>query len=537
MLKYFMGVKKFSLGLRFSLTVGVILFLFCALFSTILYHYLKAQVIKDAEDKTMIIMTQVKALGGYVKDSLRPRMFDILKTIKSENEFIIEAMSTTHVNLQVMERFNKDLPEYVYKRVSDKPLNTENTADTFHLGMIGYFTENRNKQSWQGIVKIDEQESLVYTRSIISDHSCLRCHGSPGKVPKAIFVKYGKSGNFGWKENMVVGVESVSIPMNVAFAHVRKVAIDTFMFGISTLGLLFLVLYGTFRHIVTRPLNNLSGIFRGIARGTEPLGREIPSNRKDEIGDLTESFNILARHLLEAQEKLKKAAEIEKQMMETEKLAALGQLSAGVAHEINNPLGGIRLCFNNLMNTGMDVDTKRRHIEVINSGLDRIQNIVKHLLDVSKNSPLNIASSSIDRIIENVLALTEYIISKKGIKIVKNLSCDVPELMVDSNKLEQVFLNLIINAAQAMDGEGVLTIGSFYEAGMCNVSVTDTGKGIPYEIVGKIFDPFFTTKGVGEGTGLGLTMSKAIVEQHGGEIAVETSDKGTTFTVILPLTQ
>ncbi len=123
----------------------------------------------------------------------------------------------------------------------------------------------------------------------------------------------------------------------------------------------------------------------------------------------------------------------------------------------------------------------------------------------------------------------------KGIKIIKDLSSNAPELMVDANKLEQVFLNLIINAIQAMDGGGVLTVRTWAEGNFFNVSVSDTGKGIPPDILNKIFDPFFTTKEVGEGTGLGLTVSKSIIEQHKGEITVNTSGKGTTFIVKLPL--
>lgn len=528
-----MKIEKFSLGFRFSLTVGVILLLFCVLFSITLHQYLKAQVIKDAEDKTMIIMAQANALGGYVKDSLRPRMFDFLDKIKSEEEFIIEAMSTTYINYQVMKIFNTSLPEYRYKRVSGRPLNPENMADEFHLRMIHYFEINKDKHSWKGIIKINEQETLVSVRPVVSEQRCLRCHGDVERVPRAILTKY-KSGYFDWKKNTIVGVESVSIPL--AFAYIKKVATDTFMFGVSTLMLLFLIIYGTFRYLVTRPLNRLSDIFRDIANGTETLGKSIPSTRKDEIGDLTESFNILTRHLLDAQERLKKSAKIEKQMMETEKLASLWQLSAGVAHEINNPMGGMRLCFDNLIKTKMDEETKHQHIEVINSGFERVQNIVKQLLDFSKNSPLNISPTSINKVVENVLKLSGYTISQKGIKLIKELSEDVPILMADSNKLEQVFLNLIINAIQAMepDKEEMLTIRTWHEDGLCKVSVADTGKEIPRDIITKIFDPFFTTKGVGEGTGLGLTVSKAIIEQHKGEIKVETSDKGTIFTVILP---
>ncbi len=527
--------NRLSLSLRFSLTIGALLLVFCALFSTILYHYLKAQVIKDSEEKTMIIMTNIKAVGEYVKESLRPRMTEILASSQLKNEFIVEAMSTTHINTQVMQRFNRDLPEYVYRRVSDKPLNALNRADAFHQQMMSFFSQNRDRHSWHGKVEIGKQEFLVYVRPVISEMLCLQCHGGRGTAPKGILEKYGATADFGWQENAVVGVESIALPLTVALAHVKQVAIDTFMFGFSTLGALFLAFFETFRRLVTKPLMKLSEFFQGIAEGKERLGSAIPSLRNDEIGDLTESFNILAAHLLDAQEQLKKAAQIEKQLIETEKLASLGQLSAGVAHEINNPLGGIKLCFNNLINTGMDEATRKKHIDVINSGFDRIQNIVRQLLDFSKNTPLRLELSSVNKIIDNVLNLSEYTISKKGIAIRKNFADDLPDLMIDTNKLEQVFLNLFINAAQAMDEGGALIIRTRTDGRFCSVSVSDTGKGIPYELLNRIFDPFFSTKGVGEGTGLGLTVSKAIIEQHKGELTVASSEKGTTFTVKIPL--
>lgn len=161
-------------------------------------------------------------------------------------------------------------------------------------------------------------------------------------------------------------------------------------------------------------------------------------------------------------------------------------------------------------------------------------------LDFSKNTPLSISPTSINKVLENVLKLSEYTISKKDIRLVKEFSANMPDLMADSNKLEQVFLNLIINAVQAMsitdsDRFRVLTIRTWRDAGICYISVTDTGSGIPDNIITRIFDPFFTTKGIGEGTGLGLTVSKAIVEQHNGRIEVETSDAGTTFIVEIPI--
>ncbi len=532
-----MGGRRLSLNLKFSLVVGLILLFVCAIMSILSYYYLRDKVIKEAEDKTMIIMTHVRATGDYVRETLRPAIFDALRRLNAKDEFILEAMSTTHVSMQVMKRFNREIEDYVFRRVSDNPLNPNNRADAFHLEMLSYFRENPQQSLWKGVVTLDEKKYLYMLNPVIFDSPCLKCHGDPSMAPPQLLKIYGNTGGFWRKPGEVVGLNSVSIPLDKALKQIEKLAFDIFLFGFSSLFIMFIALYLSFRHIVTKPINDLSKTFRNIVEGKEPLGKAIHSVRKDEIGDLTESFNILSKHLLEAQKRLKKTAEIEKQMIETEKLTVIGQLSAGVAHEINNPLGGMKLCFNNLLNTDMDEETKREHIQVINAGFDRIQSIVKQLLDFSKNTPLSLSKSSINKILDNVLMLSEYTIANKGIKIVKDLRDDIPDIFVDQNKLEQVFLNLILNAAEAMDEEGVLTLKSWHDDNYCYVSVSDTGKGIPSYILPKIFDPFFTTKGVGKGTGLGLTVSKAIIEQHKGKIMVETSTGGSTFVVKLPISQ
>lgn len=252
----------------------------------------------------------------------------------------------------------------------------------------------------------------------------------------------------------------------------------------------------------------------------------------DEVGELVEVFNQMVGDL---RKNLAALDEAKQEKFRLDRLSAIGQIAAGVAHEINNPLGGISLCFNNLMKTKMDEETRRQHIEVINSGLERIQSTVKHLLDFAKNSSLNMTRLPVSSVVKSVLKLAEYTIAKQGCQLVEKPARSDPEVIADSGKLEQVFLNLIINAVQAMNGAGVLMVETARIGSECLVSISDTGPGIPRDILPRIFDPFFTTKGPREGTGLGLSVSKAIVEQHKGEITVATSRKGTTFTVRLPV--
>ncbi len=226
---------------------------------------------------------------------------------------------------------------------------------------------------------------------------------------------------------------------------------------------------------------------------------------------------------------------LEQQVLNAEKLASVGKLAAGVAHEINNPLGGILNCLYNLRKGGLSRDRQAEYLVSMEDGLGRVQKIVRQLLDFSQQHDPELAPTEVNSVIERVLALTNYVFAGTGVCLRRELGSDLPPLMADRHMIEQVLMNLILNAAQAIPEEGVVTVRSGKDGGWCTIEVEDTGCGIPAEVLPKIFDPFFTTKGQGEGTGLGLSVSLGIVERHGGEIAVRSQvGKGTVFTVRLP---
>jgi signal transduction histidine kinase len=255
--------------------------------------------------------------------------------------------------------------------------------------------------------------------------------------------------------------------------------------------------------------------------------------RRDELGSLQRSFLWMTRRLKDADKEHKKTIEV---LSRTEKMVSIGTLASGVAHEINNPLGGITVCFKNLMRPGMDEETKQEHVEVINESLDRIKKIVEQLLNFSKMAVTEKSPVDLNGLITRQLLLLKYYISAKNIEVVKDLSEKLSAIPLDENKMGQVVMNIMINAIQAMENGGVMTIRTMRDNGFCEIHIEDTGKGIPSDIVNNIFDPFFTTKGVGEGTGLGLSVSKGIVEQHGGIIAVESAvNIGTKFRIRLPI--
>jgi signal transduction histidine kinase len=286
--------------------------------------------------------------------------------------------------------------------------------------------------------------------------------------------------------------------------------------------------------VLSKPVIRLSKTMDGIKTHGD-LEQEFPAfkDRRDELGELQKSFLWMIQRLRDADREHKKTVEV---LSQTEKMVSIGRLASGVAHEINNPLSGITLCFKNLMEANVEDFTKERLVQAINDGLQKIKSIVEQLLDFSRMTVTEKAAVDINNLINRLLVLLNYPASKKNIKVVNDLQNDIPEIMIDENKMAQVFMNIMINALQAMDSGGTLTIRTRQNNGYCEVSIADTGSGISPDIMPYIFDPFFTTKNVGEGTGLGLSVSNGIVEQHGGIIEVDSKvDAGTTFKIKLPI--
>ncbi len=230
----------------------------------------------------------------------------------------------------------------------------------------------------------------------------------------------------------------------------------------------------------------------------------------------------------------------QQQLAQSEKMASLGQLAAGVAHEINNPLTGI-LFYASLLLERNDIDeTMSEDLNCILEDANRCKEIVKSLLVYSRSAGTCKNIVQLNDVVNQSLNLIRDQKKFRNIKIKKNLSSEMMLIHADSNKINQVVINLVINAADAMQGNGTITLTTYKEKMLKKIflEVRDTGKGIPHENLSKVFDPFFTTKEVGKSTGLGLSIVHGIIEEHGGKISIKkTGSRGTTFVVEFPMYQ
>lgn len=331
----------------------------------------------------------------------------------------------------------------------------------------------------------------------------------------------------------IIGILYVGV-LEEKYNDIRQGTILTFAAITIAGALVALIVSYFFAQRILVPIFMLVDASKAVAGGD--LDANVEINTNDELEDLVDSFNAMAQALKKRDEQLKDFAT--QRIMASERLALIGQLSANVAHELNNPLTGI-VTYSHLILEETDCDDPQRNsIEKIVGQATRCRDIIRGLLDFSRQRKPDKSLSNINTVMEDCLSFVENQALFLNIEITTDFQEDLPMMIIDASQIERVIMNMIINAAEAMDGSGELSLatrsGPYSEH--VELEFKDTGQGISPEDLEKIFDPFFTTKDVGHGTGLGLAISYGIVKAHRGSISVESEvSKGTTFIVRLPI--
>jgi two-component system NtrC family sensor kinase len=349
--------------------------------------------------------------------------------------------------------------------------------------------------------------------------------------------------------NRVVGILYVGLlkrPYSDSLWETLSIFIGIALLGIALVIVVAALLAGS----LTRPLRDMVRLTHRVTEGDENV--EIKVESKDEIGQLAEAFNTMTAKLAQVlgelrdwnrtleqkvEERSREIKAMQSQLIQSEKLASLGKLAAGVAHEINNPMTGILTNASLLLEDLPPEDPTREDLQTIVDETIRCRRIVKGLLDFSRQSQPEKKRISLNEIARNSLALLRNQASFRNIEFVEELDPYLPEISADPNQLQQVFINMLINASEAMHGKGRIHIvtrradrlGESVEA-----MISDSGPGIPPDMQSKLFDPFFTTKATG--TGLGLAVSYGIIERHNGTIDVKSEPgQGAVFIIRLPV--
>ena len=327
----------------------------------------------------------------------------------------------------------------------------------------------------------------------------------------------------------VLGILDVTLPL----AEVdRQLAVSTRRAtGLSVTAILAIVviLWLFFRQRVAKPVAQLLDATNRVAAGD--LDHQLEVHRNDELGQLERSFNDMTRRLAVAQS----------QIYQYDKLASIGRLAAGVAHEINNPLTGVLVHSSFLHKRATAGSDEQKDLETIVHETKRCREIVKGLLDFARQMPMSRTMVDINTVVARALKIVDNQLKVKDVQVTLALREDLPATSADANQIAQVLINLLVNAADAIgDSSGEIYIatelGEAEDGRAIEIKVADNGCGIEEKHLDRIFEPFFTTKDR-HGTGLGLAVVWGIIQEHGGSITVDsTVGRGSTFTILLPLT-
>lgn len=398
------------------------------------------------------------------------------------------------------------------------------------------------------VVIFDRFRQLFISNDLVRDDEDIRISRLPVRVREDLYVDQRLSLKLNGRSVPIIEIEipvfaggapepdywgSVKVGMSLEGIHkeVRQTRLMLILIGCSGF-LLGLVGAGLLARRITEPLKRLVEGTHRISKGD--FSQTIPVRSEDEVGGLARSFNEMTKDLLETRQRMEDA---NRKLVQAEKLASIGRISATIAHEIRNPLTSVKLNIQKLLENESLGDEEKEHLAISQEGIGLIEKFIKELLNFTRVSDLNLERFSLVQIIDESLKMLRNSFQQKKIIMERSCPSDLPLVVVDGDKLRQVFLNILRNGVEAVDEGGKIGLGIavIKENGIrkIRVRITDNGSGIPEKDWENIFEPFFTTKP--SGFGLGLSNARKIVEQHMGSIkVVKKKGKGTAFEIRFP---
>ncbi|MFH1372552.1 MAG: ATP-binding protein [bacterium] len=533
-------IRNCSLRTKFVLPVSAMLVVSILIIS----GYLTSRQAKSfhqelqTSGETMIRIVAINAESGVLFES-QYELDEVLQTL-SRFEAVIFAAVTNKEGTILSRYGNWDEEDIMVKRV----LKHEKPSDGL---CTNYFIESRSDQQFI------EMNYPVLSRKEVMNRENL---GITAGVDKSLAPEYVTEEIGSLK--LVLSLAKVNESISYAWRTTALLIVGVLMLAILVLTF--------FARVVTRPIKMLVQVTDQVSRGD--LDQRVDIKQHDEIGHLANTFNHMIESLRQSRDEIERynrtleeriearTQELEQaqaQLIQSEKMGAIGQLAAGVAHELNNPLGGIlgyaqfalEKMHKNISDksSSPEMDKYVRYLRDIETQARRCKSIVQNLLRFSRASHgTKFEKIDVNKIVEDTVTFVEHQLHMHQIAIQVALDPNLPTIQGDAGQLQQVFTNLIINAMHASTPESEIKIISRFSpavgefGGAVELWFVDQGTGIAPEYIKKIFEPFFTTKDVGRGTGLGLSVSYGIVRSHGGEIRVDsTPGEGTTFAVILPV--
>lgn len=511
------------LGTKMSVLISFIFLVFICAYTYFAIHNQRTQVIEEVIRSASLLSDTVKLSSR--KDMLLylpERLHQLVDTIGSQPSLdkvrifnslgaIIYSSDRTEMNLMVDKR-----AEQCYAcHAAEKPLERLSTPERTRI-----FTSPKGYRVL-GIINPIYNEPECYSAP---------CHVHPA-------------------HQKVLGVLDIDVSLQLPDQQFARAEFNLILMALGTVLMLAVLIKFLTNRFLNRPIGELIEGTHRVAQGD--LDVAIPIRSEDELGVLAGSFNQMTEDLKRAKtsltewgnrleqlvdERTRDLKEAQQRLIHSEKLASLGKLAAGVAHEINNPLTGV-LTFSQLLMEQFPPDSQEhKDLQVIFQETMRCRKIVRGLLEFSRQTAPEKRAVDIGGLLDEVLSIVANQESFQNIKLIREIQPELPQLMADRDQLKQVFFNIVVNASEAMKGEGILKIRTELKPDINQVAVffEDTGPGISADAMDKLFDPFFTTKEMG--TGLGLAVSYGIIKAHRGNIEVHSAPgSGCQVVVTLPV--
>ncbi len=394
-----------------------------------------------------------------------------------------------------------------FRVTSLKPINPDNAPDQFEKQCMLNFEQGTPES--MAIHTTAEGRIIRYIAPLTVTNSCLDCHAEHG-----------------YQEGDIRGALSITIPIAWADQLIDQNKKTLILIGLISVFVVTTVLFLMLDTVIIKRINKLS---TAMSAFPEQTPQDLPDGQ-DEIAELSTHFQQLCQRLNQSQINLE---QVRSQAFFNEKMASLGILSAGIAHEVNNPLGGMLNCVKAMRDSPGNPDLEQRYLPLIEKGLRQIEQTMRQLLNFGRTEPLQKRQLDLDALIRECFQLLSY--KLRDINLQLDLKLD-HTLILDAEAMKQIIINIGLNAIQAMAGHGVLKVSGICDPQQLTLSFSDSGPGIAEQHLPHIFDPFFTTKDVGEGTGLGLAVTYSLVQRMHGTINVNsTVGLGCLFTIRIPL--
>lgn len=452
-------------------------------------------------------IVRIKDTNDYIDKELTPDKLDTISKIQSKDEdttqitAILQDITAPLINANRTVKVGFYHVSLKHSYTFGRPNKVIGVGSNQDSGDV-YFDKNINSQTqWS----INNREDRTMT----------------SQDNRGVIIRYTHP-IFRNDEVVMVVWQEVPITDDILVDRKMQNYIWIFVFSGTVIGILLTFI------ILRNMIANMNKVIKGLEAMEKDLGVRIePIN--GEFGRIAKSINVMRNALLEKEK-------LEERLRKTEKLVALGQLVSGVAHEIRNPLGIIRATVQVMEKEFSEMEELKEYIRVVKEQSDRENKVIQELLDYARPSKTKLQITNMNEVIESTLTFTKYYVQDKHIEIEVDCSNNLPPILIDEQKIKQVFINLIINACDAMSKGGRLNIETFTEQQYSCIRFADNGIGMDEAQIKNIFNPYYTTKA--RGTGLGLTISNGIIEMHGGYIDVKSvKGEGSEFTVHLPLSK